>query len=221
MKRFNTTILFDLDGTLIDSTEAILDGFNVAFNSFNCCKKPDNSEILKLIGYPLDIMFKGLGVPEDKVDDYVKAYKSHYRVISREKTFLLENALDAIKLASTFANLGIVTTKTAEYSKILLEHFNVMQYFEVLIGRENVENPKPHREPIDTALKNMNLENNKTVWMIGDTCLDILSAKNANINSVAVLSGYALKENLEECTSLIKDNSLLAVKYINKLVIKL
>jgi len=112
------TILFDLDGTLIDSTEAILEGFEVAFKAFN--KEVDFDKVKRLIGLPLDEMMRRLGVEEELVWDYVEKYKLHYRKISKQKTKLLPVAKDAIITASSFARLGIVTTKTARYSKDIL-----------------------------------------------------------------------------------------------------
>jgi phosphoglycolate phosphatase len=212
-------ILFDLDGTLIDSTDAILDGFFTAFDAFNY-PKPNEDDIKKLIGFPLDIMFAELGVEKDKVDNFVQTYKAKYRVISKQKTILLPNAKDAIELASSFATLGVVTTKTGLYSKELLEHFDVLKYFEVLIGRENVENPKPHQEPILKALeeisKKINIDKNNT-YMIGDTILDLISAKNANIKSIAVNCGYGKEEELKKHTNIIKNSSLEVVQYLSKI----
>jgi phosphoglycolate phosphatase len=130
-------------------------------------------------------------------------------------TKLLPNAVEAIKEASKFARLGIVTTKTAEYSKILLEHMEIMDYFEVLIGREDVQNPKPHPEPILKAMELMSVTKSNNVWMIGDTCLDLLSAKAAGIRSVGVLSGYGTREELEHCSSeALQNETLLAIKHI-------
>lgn len=205
------TILFDLDGTLIDSTDAILESFEVAYKSF---KKvvPDHDEIKSLIGYPLDNMFERLGIHADKWD-YVRAYKEHYRVISRAKTTLLPLALESIKEASTIASLGIVTTKTAKYSQELLEHMEVMQYFDVLIGREDVDNPKPHEEPILKAIKNLNSDKN-TTWMIGDTALDLQSARNAGVKSVGVTCGYGKKKELDNYTQYVVNNAYEAVKII-------
>jgi phosphoglycolate phosphatase len=67
-------ILFDLDGTLLDSTEAILEGFSVAYESFGK-DSPSKQSVLSLIGHPLDFMFAHLGVAQDEVDAYVDAYK--------------------------------------------------------------------------------------------------------------------------------------------------
>ncbi|DAB33715.1 MAG TPA: hydrolase [Sulfurospirillum sp. UBA12182] len=208
------TILFDLDGTLIDSTDAIVEGFKVAYSNFNLIA-PKDEEIIKLIGYPLDIMFEKLGVRGD-VWDYVGAYKEHYRVISKQKTTLLPFAKEAIEKAATYARLGIVTTKTARYSQELLEHMNIMHHFEILIGRESVENPKPHPEPILKAMSILEA-NPQFSWMVGDTILDLEAAKKAGIFSVGVLCGYGEKEELQKYSKHIKNNSLEAVEFINSL----
>lgn len=205
-------ILFDLDGTLIDSTEAILESFHHSCSVHNY-PQPNDEEIKALIGYPLDIMFEGVGVGRDKVWDFVATYKENYRKISTQKTVLLENAKDAVLEASKFAELGIVTTKTAEYSKILMEYFGLMQYFKVLIGREDVEHPKPHAEPILKALEFFEREN-KEIWMLGDTKLDLLSAQSAGVNSIAVLSGYDSLAVLEKYTNVIFRDALEAVEHL-------
>ena len=205
-------ILFDLDGTLIDSTEAILESFHNSFKVYGE-SSPKDEEIKALIGYPLDEMYRSLGVDESKIWDYVDTYKEHYRVISTQKTELLDCASDAVKEASKFATLAIVTTKTGKYSQVLMEHFNLMKYFKVLVGREDVEMPKPHAEPILTALIQLNIKD-EDIWMIGDTKLDLISAKNAGVNSIGVLSGYDTKDTLQRYTNHIYDDALGAVGYL-------
>ncbi len=202
-------IFFDLDGTLIDSTEAILESFHHSFDFYKVVHSNDE-DIKKLIGYPLDIMYSELGVQKDKVWDYVATYKEHYREISTQKTFLIESAKEAVIKASKFATLGIVTTKTGLYSRVLMEHFGLMDYFDVLIGHEDVQNPKPHAEPILKAMQALKTEG-KEIWMIGDTKLDLISAQNAGVNSIGVLSGYDSREIIETYTKFICDNVLEAV----------
>ncbi|PTB87268.1 hydrolase [cyanobacterium G8-9] len=207
-------ILFDLDGTLIDSTEAILESFGVAFKTFGEAI-PEDKLIEAEIGHPLDVMFSTLGVPKEEVDKYVHAYKMHYREISCAKTVLLPEAKEAVELASKHAILGVVTTKTAKYSIELLEHMGLMSYFDVLIGREDVVNPKPDPEPIQKALTKLPSDTNE-IWMIGDTCMDMIAAKSANVGSVGVTCGYGTVENLMSCTDNIYQNALEAVRFIAK-----
>lgn len=207
-------ILFDLDGTLIDSTNAIVDTFHHSYDVHKT-SHPSDKEIMALIGYPLDIMYSKLGIDEDKVWDFVATYKEEYRKISTLKTTLLKNAKEAVQEASKFATLGIVTTKTGKYSKVLMEHFDLMQYFEVLIGREDVEFPKPDAQPILKALDALDTKG-KEVWMIGDTKLDLISAKNANVNSIGVLCGYGNYDTLRQHTNIIFNDSLEAIRHLKR-----
>lgn len=205
-------ILFDLDGTLIDSTEAILESFHRSLVLHNLPSVKDE-DIKALIGYPLDIMYGNLGVDKVHIDTLIATYKEHYRDISREKTELLQNAREAVLLAKEFATLGIVTTKTGLYSRELMEHFELMHHFAVLIGREDVTHPKPNAEPILKALQSLETDN-KEIWMIGDTKLDLLAAKNANVNSIGVLSGYDTHETLKEFGDVVLSDALEAALFL-------
>ena len=187
----NKIILFDLDGTLIESTDAIISTFLHTFKELDFDFKYSIDDIKSLIGYPLDIMYKELGVEDEKVWEFVNSYKNRYRVISKEQTTLLENALEAVQLASQIGRVSVVTTKTRMYTMPLLEHFGIAHFFEIVTGRENVENPKPHPEPILITLEQMNYNKDlHDVWMIGDTKLDFIAANAANVNSMGLLCGY-------------------------------
>ena len=210
-----TIILFDLDGTLIDSTEAILESFEAAFAHFGETS-PEDEAVKAQIGHPLDWMFLKLGVEDEKIWDYVAAYKAHYRKISKAKTVLLPDAKAAVEKAAEFAILGVVTTKTAEYSIELLEHMGLMDFFEVLIGRENVEHPKPHSEPIHKALVSLPRIKGES-WMIGDTCMDMLCAKECCVKAIGVTSGYASCKELIKCSDIVVEDTLKAVTHISTL----
>lgn len=206
-------ILFDLDGTLIDSTEAILESFHRALAQHGTAAGVTDAMITARIGHTLETMFEGAGIAPEAVESHVLSYKLHYRTVSCQKTVLLPGAREAIEEASRFARLGIVTTKTGLYSRELMEHFGVMAYFEVLVGREHVENPKPHPEPILRALEQMNASPERA-WMIGDTRLDIEASHRAGIRPVAVTSGYDNAEQLRALTEIIESDALKAVRYI-------
>ena len=205
-------ILFDLDGTVIDSTEAIVESFSRALRIYGYASVP-RSEVESLIGHPLDTMFARVGIEEKRVPDCVAAYKAHYRRIACEKTHLLPGAREAIERASEYAELGVVTTKTARYSKEMLDYMGILSYFETLVGREDVTYPKPHPEPIYTALKRMGHTSQK-VWMIGDTPMDMEAAIAADATPVGVTCGYAEASILHRYTKNVFENIGEAVKYI-------
>ncbi len=207
-------ILFDLDGTLIDSTEAILESFSNSFKEYNV-SIPRKEDILIQIGYPLFDMFVNLGISRDKAQKFVDSYKESYRRVHTEKTILLPKAKEAVELAySNGFKLGVVTTKTGKYSKELLEHFGLMDYFGVLIGSEDVEKHKPNPEPIYKALNLLNVTSSNKVYMIGDTCMDMIAAKRAGIEGVGVEFNYTPKEELQKCVNLVKSGVFEAVNNI-------
>jgi phosphoglycolate phosphatase len=209
-------VLFDLDGTIIDSTEAILESFATAFGSFGVAV-PAAQTIKDLIGLPLDVMFEKLGVAQDEAMAYVKVYKAHYQTIHTQKTTLLPRAKEAVEFAHAYARLGVVTTKTSEYSRILLEHFDLMQYFDVLIGREDVEHPKPHPEPVEKALSHLGYRFGKVTYFVGDTTIDMLAAQEAGIGSIGVLTGYMDEEALDEVADFVVADAFEAARLIEKL----
>jgi phosphoglycolate phosphatase len=209
----NKIILFDLDGTLIDSTDAIVDTFFYVFNKRDIEHSHTRDYIKQHIGYPLDVMFHNLGMPKEICLDLTDDYREQYRKVSIAQTELLPTAMSSLELASKYARLGIVTTKNAKFSKPLLESLGIYNFFEAIIGRDSVTNPKPHPEPIFRALKDMN-HDDEEVWMIGDTKLDLIAANDARVKSVGVLTGYDEKETLEEYTNNITECAHKAVELI-------
>jgi len=209
-------ILFDLDGTLIDSTEAILHSFRASYDELGGTY-PGDGAVTAMIGHPLSAMYGSFGVPAGERERYVACYKEHYRRIHTLKTLLLPGAEEAIALAASFARLGVVTTKTGKYSRELLEYFGVMEAFDVLIGSEDVSRHKPDPEPVFEALNRMNATPQRA-WLVGDTCLDVGAARAAGVAPVGVCCGYAPEAELRDCGAEICADALEAVKKIRQKV---
>jgi len=215
----NNVILFDLDGTLIDSTEAILYSFKKAYEKFGL-EAPKKEDILPQIGHPLFGMFINLGVESSRGEDFVLAYKKVYATVHTQKTKLLPQAKEAVEFAyKSGAKLGIVTTKTGKYSKELLEYFGILHYFDALVGSEDVKRHKPHPEPIERALELMSVAKSDNITMIGDTCMDMQASKNAGVTGIAVPFKYTPLKELRVCSKVVKGCIFEAVRYIldNKL----
>lgn len=207
-------LLFDLDGTIIDSTPAILTGFDTAFKVHDK-NFPDHEHLKSLIGHTLHDMFILLGAPKEQVQSYLDAYREAYHKIFLDQTTLLPNAKEAIELAYSFADLGVVTTKGSKFLPNLLDHLGVLRYFKTLVGLQDVSKPKPDPEPINVALERLNashLDRNFS-FMIGDTPLDAIAAKSAFITPLSVLCGYASEEKLLEHNDKIFNDTLAAIKF--------
>ncbi len=210
-------IFFDLDGTLIDSTQAIYMSFCEAYKTMFA--EPPTFECVKnTIGHTLEDMFLQNGVAHSQVKEYVKTYRIHYRSLMEEGTHLLTFAKEAIIKAYEFAHLGIVTTKRGDFSQILLQKLGVWEYFDDIVGIESVSFPKPHAQPILIALERLGATqkgiNNHRIYMIGDTSLDLSAALSANINAVGVLCGFGNRGDMESFNVPLCENTLEAVNYI-------
>lgn len=212
MTMIKPIILFDLDGTLIDSTKSILNGFHSAFNFYKL-SDPSDEKIASFIGYPLEIMFANLGAPKELNSALVIKYKEIYKATFLDDAKLLPLAKQAIISASKFSDLGVVTTKTSKYSTQMLEFLGVMEYFSVLIGRDDVQNPKPSPEPVLKALNILNRDK-EYAFMIGDTILDANSAKSAGIAALGVSCGYSSETDLLSCCDKVFANAYEAVEFI-------
>ncbi|MGE4295290.1 MAG: HAD family hydrolase [Campylobacterales bacterium] len=208
----SAVVLFDLDGTVIDSTEAIVESFHVSFKHFGDALPPERA-IVSGIGHPLKTMFEQLGVDPARSDDYVAVYRGHYRTVCNDKTFLVPGAKEAVELMAAHARLGVVTTKTARFSWEILKHLGIGDRFETVVGFEEVQNPKPHPEPILLALERLGRPAGQK-WMIGDTPMDILAARAAGVTPLGVLSGYATEAELLRHQCDIFDNALKACENI-------
>lgn len=216
MKKANKqkTILFDLDGTLIDGTQAILEAFEVALQGTKA--HFDDERIKAMIGFPLDIMFANLGFVGEQIAERIAAYKAHYLQIYLAQTTLLPRVKEALNVARDFADLAVVTTKGTASSKAILRNLGVLHLFGAVVGRDDVSEPKPSAEPILKALTL--LDKGKTdAFMVGDTHLDIKAAQNAKISPIAVTCGYESEQNLAKYSVLLKANAYEAVEFIKNL----
>ncbi|TLD97517.1 HAD family hydrolase [Helicobacter jaachi] len=210
-------VLFDLDGTLIDSTQAIYESFCKAYEAMG--QTPPSFEQTKAcIGHTLENMFLQNNVTSFNVDKYVNHYRIYYRALMESGTHLLTHAKEAIIEAYNFAYLGIVTTKRGDFSQILLEKLGVWEYFETIVGIESVSSPKPHPQPILMALQQFpqqarNIPKDR-IYMIGDTPLDIQAAQEAGINPIGVLCGFGKKEDMQAFGIPLYEHTLQAVQAI-------
>ena len=181
-------ILFDLDGTLIDTNELVIKSFINTFKVF----KPDynitNSELLSFLGPPLNTTFSKyfddskLNVIIDYYRDFTK--KNHDKYVK-----IYPNVKETIsELHRSGYKLGIVTTKLKKIAYLSLELFDLTEYFDIIIDCNDVLNNKPDPEGI---LKAKDYLQSKLTVYIGDNASDILAGKNANVKTIG--AGWSIK----------------------------
>ncbi|MRH42007.1 pyrophosphatase PpaX [Aquibacillus halophilus] len=188
------TILFDLDGTLIDTNELIIASFVHTLQQYSD-KEYLREEILDFIGPPLVDTF-------EKIDPILaeqmkKTYVTHN--LHHHDSFVVAypTVIDTIsKLKELGYQLGIVTTKINSTAWKGLKVTGMDSMFDVLIGFDDVTHAKPHPEPIIKALKELDAQASTTL-MVGDNYHDIEAGKNAGTKTAGVSWSIKGKETLE------------------------
>ncbi|WP_066290556.1 pyrophosphatase PpaX [Bacillus sp. FJAT-29937] len=177
------TILFDLDGTLIDTNELIISSFLHVLGSYY----PDRykrEDVLPFMGPTLRETFET--VNPEKVEEMIEAYKSfnitNHDLLVKEFPGVFET-IRALKEAGY--KIGIVTTKGMITVKMGLALTKLDQFFDVVVALDHVQNPKPDPEPIFKALEQLGAKPEEAM-MVGDNSHDILGGKNAGTQTVAV-----------------------------------
>ena len=209
MKKLDT-ILFDLDGTLINTNEIIIRSFKSSFERHFPDLDVSRDTILTFIGPTLHDTYGKYTNDPNLVLEMINSYREFYveyeignfeiypQVEYEIGNFeIYPGVLDTItKLYSDGYNLGIVTSKFKIAAWPSFTHYGLEKYFSVFVALDDVNNPKPNEEPVNVALSRFP-SYNKAI-MIGDNQGDILSGKNANIYSAGVSWSIKGKKHLEK-----------------------
>lgn len=179
------TILFDLDGTLLDSNEIIVQSYMHAYKEHLNHLDIDRQSIVDDIGPPLETIFRKHTSDEKIINALYESYLGYY--VKHEKGLLkaYDGVIDTLKrLKTQNYNLAIVTSKFYSSAEPSIKMFNLERYFTVISTLDNVENPKPAKDACLHALSQFKTTNRAI--MIGDNISDIESGKNAGILTAGV-----------------------------------
>jgi pyrophosphatase PpaX len=188
-------VLFDLDGTLIDSIELILTSMHHAFRRHGGAA-PSDAEWLEGVGIPLKTMFARY-VGANEIDTIIGFYREHQlehhdRLVScyADVPATLE------QLRDDGHPLAVVTSKSDWLAQRGLEHVGVAQLFDTIVGCDSCSRHKPHPEPVLTALARLGYSADEAVF-IGDSVHDIEAGNAAGVTSIAALWGPFSRGQLE------------------------
>ncbi|AZR72717.1 hypothetical protein BBF96_04515 [Anoxybacter fermentans] len=176
-------LLFDLDGTILDTNEIIFRSFEYTLK-VHLDYDIQRQEILKIFGEPL---FKQMTYFNPKLAKAMcQTYREYYAKHSKELTRVfpgVKKVLAHLKLHNI--PMGIVTNKSRKFAEMALHDFQLHPFFDFLIGGDEVKNAKPDPEAIIKGMKLLKA-NPKETLMIGDSPLDLDAAKRAGIKSALV-----------------------------------
>ena len=210
-----TAIVWDLDGTIIhfkiNSTKARRATIKILVNN-GIDKKSlsikrsilDNTNVSKKI-------FKQMGYSSGQIN---KIFKEVDKKISKieHKAALNAKKIRGIEEVLLFAKKkslkqAIYTFNKQRHAKISLEKVNLLNYFDVIIGRDNVQNPKPHPEHLLEICDNLNVDPSE-ILVIGDNFRDIEGAINVGARSIAVLTRLAKIETLQNADKIVEERDI-------------
>lgn len=178
------TVLFDLDGTIVNTNELIISSFQHVLNK-HMKQQLTREQIIPHMGTTLEHQlqtFTGLEDIKQMELDYRAFNEVHHDELVRE--FPHVNEVIAT-LHERGIKLGVVTTKIRPTTLQALEMFGLLQYMDTIVTVNDVEHPKPHPEPVLTALERLKADPERTL-MVGDSSADIQSANAAGVSSAAV-----------------------------------
>ena len=188
-------ILFDLDGTLTDSGEGIINCAILALEHYGL-PIPSREEMRVFVGPPLHESFIKHGVPAEKAEEAIKIYRSRYIPIGAyENTPYpgIRELLETLKAAGH--KLYVATSKPEEMSIKILQHFDLAKYFDQICGA-TMDTSRSSKEAVIAYLLEQNGRADNMI-MVGDTKFDILGAKEHGIPAIGVSWGYGKVEDME------------------------
>lgn len=191
------TILFDLDGTLTDPKEGITKSIQYALSKMGIYEDCEN--LLSFIGPPLfDALKQKYNFDTMNATTALNYYRERYMSIGLLENSVLPGIPEVLQvLKEAGYTLAVATSKPTQIAIAICKNFNLLQYFDVIIGSEMDGTRVLKAEVIAEVLKQLNASPKDTI-MIGDRKHDILGAKKVGITSIGVTFGYAEDGELEE-----------------------
>lgn len=189
------SILFDLDGTLTDSGEGIINCAILALEHFGL-PIPSREAMRVFVGPPLTESFINHGVPAEKAEEAVAIYRSRYIPIGKYENTPYPGIRELLEtLQGKGYRLYVATSKPEGMSIDILNHFDLARYFTKICG-DSMDFSRNTKESVIAYLMETTGERENMI-MVGDTKFDILGAKHHGIPAIGVSWGYGKVEDME------------------------
>lgn len=187
-------ILFDLDGTLTDSGEGIINCASLALVHFGL-PVPTREKMRVFVGPPLDYSFRNFGVPADRTDEAIAVYRSRYTTVGKFENFPYPGIPELLeKLKADGHRLFVATSKPEAMSVEILTKFGLSGYFEKICGATMDSSRSKKADVIAYLLAQTDVTENAV--MVGDTAFDVAGAAVHHIPTIGVAWGYGLVQDM-------------------------
>jgi phosphoglycolate phosphatase len=196
-------LIFDLDGTLLDTSEDITNSINYAVKPFGV-KPLSTGAVKSLVGAGLTKLIEGLIISHERINDTasldkkeetLKRFVDHYARHLLDKTSLYPQVEETLLKLVSYKKV-VLSNKREVFTKQVLDGFGLSKYFDVILGSDSVSERKPSPVPIYKILKKFGVSQDEAV-IIGDSNFDIDAGKAAGIRTIAVTYGYRPREVLK------------------------
>jgi phosphoglycolate phosphatase len=209
-------IIFDLDGTLVDSRQDIVNAAGFMLRSLNLEKKPAE-EIVSYIGRGLDAFIEdSLGDKADGMKNKaLKIFRSYYKQHPADNAYIYPGVCEILDYFKA-KEKAVVTNRNHRSAKALLKKMGMAEYFKNIIGDDNKICLKPSRCQIDKLLGKTSVKNREKVLMVGDMDIDVFAGKAAGVHTCAVTYGLGKRQDIERSMPDYIINKMLELKNIIK-----
>jgi pyrophosphatase PpaX len=193
------TVLFDLDGTLIDSIRLILDSYHHTLQMHGLPARSDD-DWLRGVGTPLKVQFAEWEQDPAALDALIATYREYNLRNHDAMVTVYGGVVDAVReIRAAGLKTGLVTSKNRHGAMRGLSLVGLETTMDVLVCADDVVNPKPHPEPVEMAVRLLGADLESTVF-VGDSIHDMHAGRAAGVRTVAVLWGPFGRSHLEGAT---------------------
>jgi phosphoglycolate phosphatase len=204
-------LIFDLDGTLADTSRDIADAVNYALEPFGQ-RKFSVTEIKAMVGSGITKLIESLIPPsplfhrggrgdfpakEDAVKRFLEYYSAHFI----DSTFVYPQVKETLLKLRDYKK-AVISNKREILSKKVLDGLGLLGFFDIVLGSDSVPEIKPSPVPVLEVLKRLGMSKDEAV-MIGDSSFDIDAGKAAGVKTIAVTYGYRSREVLKDADFMI------------------
>ena len=189
-------LLFDLDGTLVDSADGILWSFEATLRDFD--REVDQSRLRTFIGPPLDYSFTQLGFAAAEMDDVLARYRDHYQREGVHRCHLYDGVRSLLEsLTTQQVPLVVATAKRVDFANDILAALGIAHHFPVVCGAP-VDGRLSSKDVIVAEAIARTDAAHENGWMVGDRRFDAVAAHRHGLTSIGVTWGYGSAEELTD-----------------------